>query len=176
MPNLEEMPRLDRAADPMPAGAEGSTQSPPSTLCTGFFFVLSAAIVGAAIAAPSNWHNPLLIAFIIGLTVWTRSHSVKVTTSESMKDSHAFSLNGVCIVAIAALNGPLPAVLAAILSEVAPFISPRFHHARRRSTVSDLACNLASAGAFALIAGLVLTAAGDHLGHGAAFFIIVFAV
>ncbi len=160
----------------MLAGDEGPPQAPPSTLCTGFFFVLSAAIVGAAIAAPSNWHNPLLIAFIIGLTVWTRSHSVKVTTSESMKDSHAFSLNGVCLVAIAALNGPLPAVLAAILSELAPFVSPRFHHAGRRSTVSDLACNLAAACAFALIAGLVLNAAGEAFGHDAAFFLTVFAV
>ncbi len=157
-------------------GAEGSPQSPPSVLCTGFFFLLTAAIVAAAIAAPSNWHNPLLIALIIGLTVWTRSHSVKVTTSESIKDSHAFSLNGVCIVAIAALNGPLPAVLAAILSELAPFVSPRFHHAGRRSTVSDLACNLAAACAFALIAGLVLNAAGEAFGHDVAFFLTVFAV
>lgn len=157
-------------------GAEGPPQASPSTLCTAFFFALSAAIVSAAVAAPSNWHNPLLIAFIIGLTVWTRSHSVKVTTSESTKDSHAFSLNGVCIVAIAALNGPLPAVLAAFLSELAPFVSPRFHHARRRSTVSDLACNLAAACAFALIAGLVLNAAGGAFGHDAAFFLTVFAV
>ncbi len=157
-------------------GAESSPQSPPSSRCTAFFFVLTAAIVSAAIAAPSNWHNPLLIALIIGLTVWTRSHSVKVTTSESTKDSHAFSLNGVCIVAIAALNGPLPAVLAAVLSELAPFVSPRFHHARRRSTVSDLACNLAAAGTFALIAGLVLNAAGEAFGHDAAFFLTVFAV
>ncbi len=155
----------------------GSTpQPPPSALCTSFFFALSAAIVGAAIVAPSNWHNPLLIAFIVALTVWTRSHSVKVTSSESMKDSHAFSLNGVCIVAIAALNGPLPAVLAAIVSEVAPFVSPRFHHAGRRSTVSDLACNLAAACAFALIAGVVLNAAAEAFGHDAAFLLTVFAV
>ena len=46
----------------------------------------------------------------------------------------------------------------------------------RRSSVSDLACNLASAGAFALIAGVALTAAGEAFGHGAAFFLIVFAV
>ena len=157
-------------------GAASTPQPPPSALCTGFFFALSAAIVGAAIVAPSNWHNPLLIAFIIALTVWTRSHSVKVTSSESMKDSHAFSLNGVCIVALAALNGPLPAVLAAIVSEVAPFVSPRFHHAGRRSTVSDLACNLAAACAFALIAGVVLNAAAEAYGHDAAFLLTVFAV
>ncbi len=155
---------------------ESSGQPSPSTLCTALFFALTAAIVGVAIVASSNWHNPLLIAFIIALTVWTRSHSVKVTTSESTKDSHAFSLNGVCIVAIAALNGPLPAVLAAVVSEAAPFISPYFHHAGRRSTVSDLACNLASACAFALIAGLALNAAADAFGHDAAFLVAVFAV
>ena len=164
------------AIRPGASGGEQDSPSSPSALCTALFFALTAAIVGVAILLPSNWHNPLLIAFIIGLTVWSRSHSVKVTTSESAKDSHAFSLNGVCILAIAALNGPLPAVLAAIASELAPFISPRFHHARRRSTVSDLACNLASAGAFALIAGVVLNAAGDAFGHDAAFFVTVFAV
>jgi diguanylate cyclase (GGDEF)-like protein len=184
------MPRLDRAPAQAPeahirdlaaatnggGGDRSSTPAPPSPLCTAFFFALSAAFVGVAIAAHSNWQNPLLILLIIALTVWSRSYSVKVTTSESAKDSHAFSLNGVCILAIAALNGPLPAVLAAIASEVAPFVSPRFHHARRRSTISDLACNLASACAFALIAGLALTAAAEHFGHGAAFLVIVFAV
>ena len=145
-------------------------------MCTAFFFVLFAAIVGVAIAARSTWHNPLLIVFIVSLTVWSRAHSVKVTSSDSTKDSHAFSINGVCILALAALNGPLPAVLAACASEVAPFISPRFHYAGRRSTISDLACNLTSAGAFALLAGVALTAAGEQVGHGPAFFLIVFAV
>ena len=148
----------------------------PSVWCTAFFFALYALIVAAAILADSNWHNPLLIALIVALTVWSRGHSVKVTSSESAKDSHAFSLNGVCILALAALNGPLPAVLAAFASEMAPFVSSRFHFADRRSSVSDLACNLTSAGAFALIAGVTLMAAGEELGHGVAFFLIVFAV
>jgi diguanylate cyclase (GGDEF)-like protein len=173
-------PGSDPAAPEQPGiGAdrgESARQSSRLAVCTAIFFALSVAIVCAAILAPSNWHNPLLIAFIVALTVWTRSHSVKVTTSELTKDSHAFSLNGVCIVALAALNGPLPAVLAAIASEMAPFLSPRFHHAGRRSTVSDLACNLTAASAFALIAGLALNAAGDAFGHDAVFFLAVFAV
>ncbi|HXW58674.1 MAG TPA: diguanylate cyclase [Solirubrobacteraceae bacterium] len=154
----------------------GQVPTTPSAWCTAFFFCLYALIVGAAIVLESNWHNPLLIALIVALTVWSRSHSVKVTSSDSAKDAHAFSLNGVCILALAALNGPLPAVVAAFASEIAPFISARFHYAERRSTVSDLACNLASAGAFALIAGVTLTAAGSEFGHGAAFFITVFVV
>jgi diguanylate cyclase (GGDEF)-like protein len=159
---------LDGAGDARPASA--------SVWCTALFFLLFALIVGIAVAAHSNWHNPLVIIFIIALAVWGRAHTVKVTSSESTKDSHATCLNGVCIVALAALNGPLPAVLAAFASELAPFISPRFHYASRRSTVSDLACNLACAGAFALVAGLALNAAADQLGHGVAFFLIVFAV
>jgi diguanylate cyclase (GGDEF)-like protein len=158
------------------ADAEDSTPASPSVRCTALFFLLFALIVAVAVAAHSNWHNPLVIVFIIALAVWGRAHTVKVTNSESTKDSHATSLNGVCIVALAALNGPLPAVLAAFASELAPFISPRFHYASRRSTISDLACNLACAGAFALFAGTALNVAGDQVGHGAGFFLIVFAV
>jgi diguanylate cyclase (GGDEF)-like protein len=161
------------------AHAEPSRDSPPpspSIWCTALFFLVFALIVGAAVAADSNWHNPLVVVFIIALAVWGRAHTVKVTSSESTKDSHATCLNGVCIVALAALNGPLPAVLAAFASELAPFLSPRFHYAGRRSTLSDLACNLACAGAFALFAGIALNAAADQVGHGVAFFLIVFAV
>jgi diguanylate cyclase (GGDEF)-like protein len=167
-----------RASPPtqVATAASGERATTPSGWCTGFFFAFYALIVGAAIMLESNWHNPLLIVVIVALTVWSRSHNVKVTSSESTKDAHAFSLNGVCILALAALNGPLPAVVAAFASEVAPFISPRFHYAARRSTVSDLACNLASAGVFALIAGIALTASGREFGHGAAFFITVFVV
>jgi diguanylate cyclase (GGDEF)-like protein len=168
-----------RDNSPGASGADGgAAEAPvaPSVWCTVFFFFLYAVIVCVAIVLDSNWHNPLLIVLIIGLTVWSRSHSVKVTSSDSAKDSHAFSLNGVCILALAALNGPLPAVIAAFASEMAPFVSARFHYADRRSSISDLACNLTSAGVFALIAGVTLTAAGEELGHGVAFFLIVFAV
>ena len=98
------------------ARAEPSRDSPPpspSSWCTALFFLIFALIVAAAVAADSNWHNPLVVVFIVVLAVWGRAHSVKVTSSESTKDSHATCLNGVCIVALAALNGPLPAVLAA---------------------------------------------------------------
>jgi diguanylate cyclase (GGDEF)-like protein len=158
------------------AAGDGDELSSPSVWCTAFFFSLYALIVAVAIVLDSTWHNPLLIALIVALTVWTRSHGVKATSSDSAKDAHAFSLNGVCILALAALNGPLPAVVAAFASEIAPFVSARFHYAERRSTVSDLACNLTSAGAFALIAGVALTAAGEAFGHGAAFFVTVFLV
>jgi diguanylate cyclase (GGDEF)-like protein len=186
--NLLKLPERTPAPDAPPepheappsvedgAGAGAATTS-PSVWCTVFFFALYAVIVGLAFVADSNWDNPLLIVLIVALTVWTRGHSVKVTSSDSAKDSHAFSLNGVCILALAALNGALPAVIAAFASEMAPFLSARFHYADRRSSVSDLACNLTSAGAFALIAGVTLTAAGDAFGHGsAAFFLTVFAI
>jgi diguanylate cyclase (GGDEF)-like protein len=155
---------------------ERSSPAVPSLWCTTLFFALFALMVAGAVAAPSDWHNPLVIIFIVALAVWGRAHTVKVTSSESSKDSHATCLNGVCIVALAALNGPLPAILAAFASEVAPFVSSRFHYASRRSTISDLACNLACAGGFALFAGIALNAAGDQLGHDVAFFLIVFAV
>ncbi len=175
--SLDLQGRLHDVAPPGSEHGAGSADTrAPSVWCTVFFFALYALIVVVAILGDSNWHNPLLIVMIVALTVWSRSHSVKVTSSDSAKDSHAFSLNGVCILALAALNGPLPAVVAAFASEIAPFISARFHYAERRSSVSDLACNLTSAGAFALIAGVVLTTAGEELGHGAAFFLIVFAV
>jgi diguanylate cyclase (GGDEF)-like protein len=159
-----------------PADGRSRGRAAPSAWCTALFYALFAAVAGASTLARSSWQNPLVMVFIIALTVWSRSHSVKVTSSESEEDSHAFSLNGVCILAVAALNGTVPAVLAASASELAPFLSPRFHHARRRSTVSDLACNLASAGVFALLAGVALSSAAAGLGRGAAFLAIVFAV
>jgi diguanylate cyclase (GGDEF)-like protein len=163
---------LGERADP----GQGSAAASPSAWCTALFFLVFASIVGVAVAAHSDWHNPLVIVFIVALAVWGRAHTVKVTSSRATKDSHATCLNGVCIVALAALNGPLPAVIAAFASELAPFISPRFHYARRRSTIGDLACNLTCAGAFALFAGLVLNAAGDQFGHGISFFLTIFAV
>lgn len=153
-----------------------SPATSPSRWCTALFLLVFLLIVGAAVAADSNWHNPLVVVFIVALAVWARAHTVNVTSSTSTKDSHATSLSGVCIVALAALNGPLPAVLAAFASDLSPFISPRFHYAGRRSTLSDLVCNLACAGAFALFAGIALNAARDQVGHGVAFFLIVFAV
>jgi diguanylate cyclase (GGDEF)-like protein len=158
------------------AASQDSAPASPAAWCTALFFGLFALMVAGGVAAHSNWHNPLLIIFIVGLAVWGRAHTVKVTSSQSTEDSHATCLNGVCIVALAALNGPLPALLAAFASELAPFVSSRFHYAGRRSTVSDLACNLACAGGFALFAGVALNTAGDALGHGVAFFLIVFAV
>src|SRR5208283_263818 len=63
-------------------GRDSQPVSPP-IWCTALFFLLFALIVGVAVAADSNWHNPLVVVFIVALAVWARAHTVKVTSSES---------------------------------------------------------------------------------------------
>jgi diguanylate cyclase (GGDEF)-like protein len=66
-------------------------------------------------------------------------------------------------------------VIVAFASELVG-LSPRFQHLGRRVTISDLASNLFAMGAPALLAGVALVFAGDQVGHGPAFLLIVLAV
>ena len=107
-----DAPALDLQASShqVSAGYDANTDVAPDSPRSGArrSSLRFALIVGVAVLADSNWHNPLVIALIIALAVLSRGHAVKVTSSESAKDSHAFSLNGVCILALAALNGRCP--------------------------------------------------------------------